>query len=81
MKIDSNKHQHAIICNNSSGPTFGGGHDIHISSNANTTNGSYSNLGFTYKHHQYAYETNETYSFLAGSFEFQLSEIEVYQKE
>ena len=42
---------------------------------------SYSNLGFIYKHPQYAYETNEAESFLAGSHEFQLAEIEVYQKE
>jgi hypothetical protein len=38
-------------------------------------------LGWTYKHPQYAYGTNEAQSFLAGSFNFQLDEIEVYQKE
>ncbi len=41
----------------------------------------YSNLGCSYKHPQYAYETNEAKSFLAGSHKFQLDEIEVYQKE
>ena len=54
MKIDSNQHQYAIYCNNSHGPTFGGGHDIHICSNASKTNGSYSNLGNTYRKTQYA---------------------------
>ena len=38
-------------------------------------------LGYTYNHPQYAYGTNEAQSFLAGSYDFQLSEIEVYQKE
>ena len=79
MKI--NPGQYDIYCNPSYGPTFGGGHDIYVSSNANTTNGSYSNLGHSYKHPQYAYRTNEAKSFLAGSFNFLLSEIEIYQKE
>ena len=80
MKIDSNQHQYAIYCNNSHGPTFGGGHDIHICSNASKTNGSYSNLGNTYRKTQYAdYDYDQ--SFLSGSNQFLLSEIEVYQKE
>ena len=65
---------------NDNGPTFGGGHVIHIYSNSNKTNGSYLYLGNTYKHPQYTYGTNEAKSFLTGSFKFQLSEIGVYQK-
>jgi hypothetical protein len=42
---------------------------------------SRSNLGFTYSHPQYEYGTNEAQTFLAGSYQFQLDEIEVYQKE
>jgi hypothetical protein len=42
---------------------------------------SYYNLGRTYKHPQYEEGTNESETFMAGSFEFQLDEIEVYQKE
>ena len=38
-------------------------------------------LGGTYKHPQYAQGTNEAETFLAGSFNFQLDEIEVYRKE
>ena len=41
----------------------------------------YSNLGYTYKHPHYACGTNEARTFLAGSFNFQLDEIEVYQRE
>ena len=75
MNIDPNQHQKAIWCHSGNGPTFYGG--IIIYSNANTR--SQSNLGFCYKHPQYAYGSNEAKSFLAGSENFQVSEIEVYQ--
>jgi hypothetical protein len=81
MKIDSKRHQYAIRCRSEYGPTFGGGHDIHIANNANTTMDSYSFLGRTYKHPQYGLNTNEAFTFLAGSHNFQLDEIEVYKKE
>jgi hypothetical protein len=81
MKIDPKSHQYAIRCDSRYGPTFGCGSDIHIANNANTTMNSYSNLGITYRHPQYAYGTNEAKTFLAGSNRFQLDEIEVYQKE
>jgi hypothetical protein len=81
MKIDLDEHEYAIRCYPEYGPTFGGGHDICIANKANTTMESYSDLGCTYKHPQYAYETDEAQSFLAGSYSFQLDEIEVYQKE
>jgi hypothetical protein len=57
------------------------GHDVFIGNNANTTSSSYSNLGKSYKHPQYAYRSNEAETFLAGSYQFRLDEIEVYQKE
>ena len=80
MKIDPNKHEYAIGCHSEYGPIFGGGHDICIANNANTTTDSFSYLGYSYKHPQYEYETNEAQTFLAGSFNFQLDEIEVYEK-
>jgi len=79
MKIDPNQHEYAICCHSLWGPTFG--YDIVIKNNANTTIESCSRLCFTYKHPQYAYGTTEASTFLAGSFEFQLDEIEVYKKE
>jgi hypothetical protein len=79
MNIDPNRHNRAIQCILSYGPTFGD--DICIANNANTTMDSYSNLGFAYSHPQYAKGTSEAKSFLAGSFWFQLDEIEVYEKE
>jgi hypothetical protein len=62
MKIDPNKHQHAIFCHSECGPSFVGG--ITIKNNANTTMDSYSNLGFIYKHPQYGHGTNEASTFL-----------------
>ena len=81
MKVDPNEHKYAIYCNSQYGPSFGGGCDIIIGDNSNTTVNSCSNLCCAYKHPQYEYGTNEAETFLAGSFNFQLDEIEVYQKE
>jgi BTB/POZ domain-containing protein KCTD9 len=81
MKVDPNKRQYAIRCHSGYGPIFGFGGDIHIDNNANTTMDSFSNLGWTYKHPQYRFGTNEAKTFLAGSCQFQLDEIEVYEKE
>jgi hypothetical protein len=79
MKIDPNEHHRAIFCSSYYGPTFS--QDIILEENFNTTMYSLSDLGNCYKHPQYAKGTNEAQSFLAGSFYFQLDEIEVYQKE
>ena len=80
MKIKPNRHQSAILCNSSMGPIFGWS-DIAIANNANTSMESCSYLGCSYKHPQYAQGTDEAKSFLAGSFQFLLDEIEVYQKK
>ncbi len=78
MKIDSNGHHRAILCYSEWGPIFG--KDIFIARNANTTIHSSSDLGYYYKHPQYAQGTNEAQSFLAGSYQYQLDEIEFFQK-
>ena len=81
MNINPNYLHRAIYCDSRHGPIFGGGRDIQITNNSNTTMKSYSDLGFSYSHPQYACFTDEVQTFLAGSFKFQLDEIEVYQKE
>ena len=83
LKIKSNPYypQDAIYCDSEFGPTFGGGYDLCIANNANTTMDSHSRLGSDYIHPHYEAETNEAETFLAGSINFQLDEIEVYQKE
>ncbi len=62
------------------GPVFGGGSDLFIADQSNLTTYSYSNLGCSFTHPDYAYESNEAKSFLAGSSKFQVSEIEVYSE-
>jgi hypothetical protein len=71
----------AICCNSNYGPIFGGGNDLYIADKSNTNITSNSNLGHSYVHPDYAYESNEAKSFLAGSYNFQVSEIEVYTKQ
>jgi hypothetical protein len=88
-KSDPARSQFSIYCDSENGPSFG--IDIHIVNNANTAMGSYSQLGYSrlgysrlgysYLHPQYTYGTDDANTFLAGSYEFQLDEIEVYQKE
>ena len=68
----------AIYCKSTRGPTFGGGFDIHISSDSNSNQTSYSNFGHTYKHAEYQYNTEKAKSILAGSYNFQTLEIEVF---
>ena len=72
MEIDPNQHQYAICCDSKYGPIFGG--DIQIVNNANTTMDSSSNLGFTYPHPKYSFETNEAETFLTGSNSFLLAQ-------
>jgi hypothetical protein len=64
----------AIYAKNSYGPTFGGGHDIHISNDAGSNTGS-----FTYF---YSYQApsgvSHANTILAGTQNFQPSEIEVF---
>jgi hypothetical protein len=62
------------------GPTFGGGYDLYIADNANTNTSSYSNLGYTFKHGSFVFGSGEATAFLAGSFSFQVEEIEVFHR-
>jgi hypothetical protein len=67
----------AIRCYSNNGPIFGQG-DFNIAGDANSNVNSYSLLGYSYQHPTYALGTDESYSFLAGSYFFQVSEIEVF---
>jgi len=63
--------------------TFGGGHDLYLCDNCNSTNSSYSNLGYTYSTDGlgggYTYNQQNTKDFLAGSYNFTCAEIEIYK--
>jgi hypothetical protein len=76
-KMKQIKTTNSICCRSCYGPSFGGGADLFICNSANTTVGSISNLGHSYRHPQ----PEQGESYLAGSYQFQLSEIEVYQKD
>ena len=63
----------------SHGPTFGRGHDIYIVSYASSNTNSYSNLGYTYSPPSgHSYGSSFAQSFLAGSYNFQPDEVEVF---
>jgi hypothetical protein len=79
IRVYPSRLKYAIHCGSHYGPTFG--NDIQIANNAKINKYNFSYLGDSYKHPKYAYNTNEAQTFLAGSCQFQLDEIEVYQKE
>jgi hypothetical protein len=58
---------------------IGGGHDLYICSNSNTTNLSYTNLGSSFRLPGYVYGQQNTKDFLAGSYNFKVLEMEVFQ--
>ena len=63
----------------SSGPTFGGGHDITITSDASSNSNSYSNLGHTYSSPRgYSYASTFARTFLAGTYKFTPDEVETF---
>ena len=70
----------SIYCGSSYGPTFGAGHDIHISNYASSNSNSYSNLGHTYSPPSgYSYGSNFAQTFLAETnFYFTPDEVETF---
>ena len=80
IKMKCQNAHNSIYCSSTSSAVFGGGHDLYISNNSNTNTTSYSNLGHSYEHPKHKYDTSEVSSFLAGSFNFKVSEIEIYYK-
>jgi hypothetical protein len=78
IKLNYNGSGKAIYGHANNGPTFGGGHDIFISTHANTNMNNHSNLGHSFRHPSYRYESNHAQGFLSGSYNFQVGEIEVF---
>ena len=70
-QIDTN---HSIFCYSEYGPIFGS-HDIHICNDSNTKEDCYSNFSYSYHHPV----PSQGVSYLPGSRQFKLSEIEVYE--
>ena len=80
----SNGGQYGICYNADKGPVFGGDgkhlRDIVIRSDSNTLQKGYSDFGYSYQHPDYQKETVKAKSILAGSFGFDIEEIEIYAK-
>ena len=72
-------YQHATYGCYDRGPSFGNGHDIGITSYASSNTNSYTNLGHGYNPPAgHSYGNSFTRSFLAGSYNFQPDEVEVF---
>ena len=65
----------AIYMGISYGPTFGGGHDIHIANNAGHNAHSYTNFGHSFLAPS---EVKEKVTVLAGTYHFAPDEVEVF---
>ena len=77
--ISNGQNGNAIYCHPSYGAIFGAGNDLLIANNANTIQDSCSNLGRTYQPPAgYQYNTPQTKSLFAGSYQFTPTEIEVF---
>jgi len=76
----SEKATNAIYCHSISGPIFGG-RDIYIASGSNSNQDSCCNFGSTYIHPEYQKGTPRAQNILAGSFNFQTIDIEVFTNE
>ena len=75
----SNRKSYSINSYSSYGPTFGGGHDINIKSDASSNSNSYSDLGHTYSPPSgYSYGSSFSRTFLAGTYKFTPDEVETF---
>ena len=72
MRVNQNQCSHAMYHSSYYGPSFG--NDIDIVSDANNNIRSSSNIGHTYE-----IPPGQTKTFLVGSNNFKVSEIEVFQ--
>ncbi|CAF0718748.1 unnamed protein product [Brachionus calyciflorus] len=70
----------AIYCDKNNGPCFGDG-DIKITNMSNINEKSESVLGYTYGEELFEYRSQESMTFLAGSQNFQVQDIEVFCKD
>ena len=78
LQIKSGRKQYAIYRRSSYGPTFGGGHDIHVSNNAASNRHSLTYCGDTYPLPPGYSSSYNTCKFYAGSYRFTPTDIEVF---
>ena len=80
FKVICTNSNYAIKSNTSCGPVFGDGSDIHVAINSNANKNSFCNFGSAYTHADYQKGTDKAKAILAGSYNFQTLEIEVFTK-
>ena len=73
--MEKNAGSGMIYCGSSYGPTFGGGHDIHITDNANQNTVSYTTFGYSYSPPS---GVTDVLTILAGTYNFSPDEVEVF---
>ena len=66
--------QNGIYCKRGYGPTFGEGHDLNVSSDANANSNSYSSLGNTFESPPHISPS----TFFSGDQNFVVNELEVF---
>ena len=77
-KYSSHK-AYSVYFVSSYGPTFGGGHDINIKSEASSNSNSYSNLGSDYSPPSgHSFGSTFARTFLAGTYRFTPDEVETF---
>ena len=75
----SSRKAYSVYFVSSYGPTFGGGHDINIKSEASSNNNSYSNLGNDYSPPSgHSFGSTFARTFLAGTYRFTPDEVETF---
>ena len=74
LPLKGTSNGNGIYCNSGYGPTFGGNHDLYISSEAHANSNSYSNVNHTYQCPPGGAAT----TFLTGNSNFVANELEVF---
>ena len=72
--------KYAIGCNRQNGPIFGFAPEISIADYCDESAESESTVGHTYEHPFHDYTSKDAKTFLAGSNNFRVVEIEVFKK-
>jgi hypothetical protein len=79
IKMNVADAENAVTYASWGGPNFGAS-DFCIANNSNLNSESFSNLGSVYQHPTYLHGSQQAKCFLAGSSQFQVLEIEVFQQ-
>ncbi|XP_068673405.1 uncharacterized protein [Montipora foliosa] len=78
LQVKSGRQSFAIHGCSSYGPTFGSGHDIHISNNAASNRDSYTSCGYSYPLPPGYSSSRSSCRFYAGSYKFTPTDVEVF---